>query len=133
GSCPSNERRIPAPVDQVQCPRFTTYVRGQHHDIRPLFLPVAAGGMLMAVPHAPRGVAIRPRHTCPDVTAAAPSTSETLPRPNALCWPHPKAPLCRVCADRGVPTASSFSTAAFLDVHARTPTHRRYPPTLLPR
>jgi len=55
-------------------PHFTTGVRGQRDDLRPIFLPTAAGGTAVAVPDASWYVAIRARHTWRDPTPTSVAT-----------------------------------------------------------
>src|SRR5712671_4087899 len=79
-------------------PPFHHRVRGQRDDLRPLFLPTAAGGTAVAVPDASWYVAIRACHAWLDPTPTSAATAQALQRPAAVSWPHPQAPVCRLCA-----------------------------------
>src|SRR5438876_4251895 len=73
-------------------PPFHHRVRGQRDDLRPFFLPTAAGGTAVAVPDASRYVAIRACHAWLDPTPTSVATAQALQRPAAVSWPHPQAP-----------------------------------------
>src|SRR5438128_2632883 len=55
-------------------------------------------GTPVAVRHAVLGVALRPRRTWPDHAHACQAPSQALPRPAAVSWSHPQAPLYGLCA-----------------------------------
>src|SRR6266446_676378 len=95
-SCTSSLRVIPVARKRGIMPPFHHRVRGQRDDLRPIFLPTAAGGTAVAVPDASWYVAIRARHAWLDPTPTAAATAQALQRPAAVSWPHPQAPLCRL-------------------------------------
>src|SRR5215475_6737308 len=72
---------------RVQCPHFSTCLRGFCHGPRSLFLPVGADCSCVAVPHAPLHVAQRPRHVPAD-TRAHTSSAQAPPRAHPLCGLH---------------------------------------------
>jgi len=62
-----------------------------------LFLSVGADRPGVAVPHAPVGVAQRPRRRVPAAAGAHTPTAQTPPCAHTLCGPHHQAALRRLC------------------------------------
>src|SRR5437667_12615561 len=96
GSCTSIVRVIPVARKRGIMPPFHHRVRGQRDDLRPIFLPTAAGGTAVAVPDASRYVAIRACHAWLDPPPTSVATAQALQRPAAVSWPHPQAPVWRL-------------------------------------
>src|SRR5436853_1207469 len=95
-SCTSILRVIPSPANQVQSPHFTTCVRGLCHGIPPLFLPADVPRTPLALRHAALCLAKRVYRRGSEAIQASAATAQALPRPAAVFWPHPQAPLCRL-------------------------------------
>src|SRR5712692_2172385 len=82
--------------NRVKYPHFFTSTRGFCHGLPSLFLPVGAGRLGVAVPHAALGVAKRPRRRVPDGTGAHPPTAQAQPRAQPVYGIHPEAALRRL-------------------------------------
>src|SRR5262249_19823687 len=98
GSCTCILRVIPSPANQVKYPHFTTCVSGLCHGITPLFLPAEFPGTPLALHHAALCLAKRVYRRGSEAIQASTATAQALPRPEAVSWPHPQAPVCRLCA-----------------------------------
>src|SRR5262244_910015 len=96
GSCTSILRVIPSPANQVQYPHFTTCVRGLCHGILLLFLPADVPGTPLALRHAAFCLAKRVYRRGSEAIEASAATAQALPRPEAVSWAHPQAPVCRL-------------------------------------
>ena len=95
-SCTSILRVIPSPANQVQYPHFTTCVRGLCRGITPLFLPADVPGTPLVLRHAALCLAKRVYRRGAEAIPASAATAPALPRPEAVSWSHPQAPLCRL-------------------------------------
>src|SRR5262249_54024865 len=82
------------PANQVQYPHFTTCVRGLCHGITPLFLPADVPGTPLALRHAALCLAKRVYRRRSEAIQASAATAQALPRPEAVSWAHPQAPVC---------------------------------------
>jgi len=82
---------------RVKYPHFSTCMRGFCHGLPSLFLSVGADRPGVAVPHAPVGVAQRPRRRVPAAAGAHTPTAQTPPCAHTLCGPHHQAALRRLC------------------------------------
>src|ERR1700758_3379866 len=95
GSCTSILRVIPSPAHQVQYPHFTTCVRGLCRGITPLCLPADVPGTPLALRHAACCLANRVYRRGSEAIQVS-AVAQALQRPEAVSWPHPQAPLCRL-------------------------------------
>src|SRR5262245_20138073 len=95
-SCTCSLRVILSPANQVKYPHFTTCVRGLCHGITPLFLPADVPGTPLALHHAALCLAKRVSRRGAEAIEASAATAQALPRPAAVSWPHPQAPVCRL-------------------------------------
>src|SRR5215831_20695902 len=95
-SCTCNLRVIPSPAHQVKYPHVTTCVRGLCHGITPLFLPADVPGTPLALRHAALCLAKRVSRRGAEAIQASAAAGQAFQRPEAVSWPHPQAPLCRL-------------------------------------
>ena len=95
-SCTSILRVIPSPAHQVQYPHFTTCVRGLCHGITPVFLPAHIPGAPLALRHAALCLAKRVYRRGSEAIRTSAAAVQAFQRPEAVSWPHPQAPLCRL-------------------------------------
>src|SRR5215475_6420998 len=95
-SCTSSVRVIPSPAHQVQYPHFTTWVRGLCHGITPVFLPAHVPGAPLALRHAALCLAKRVSRRGSEAIRTSAAAVQAFQRPEAVSWPHPQAPLCRL-------------------------------------
>src|SRR5215831_4194497 len=93
GSCTCSLLVIPSPANQVQSPHFTTCVKALCHGITPLFLPADVPGTPLALRHAAFCLAKRVYRRGSEAIEASAAPAQALPRPEAVSWPHPQAPL----------------------------------------
>src|SRR6266436_3656133 len=82
--------------NRVKYPHFSTSTRGFCHGLPSLFLPLGPSRPGVAVPHAPLGVAKRPRRRVPDSIGAHTPTAKAPPRAQTVCGIHPEAALRRL-------------------------------------
>src|SRR5713101_922238 len=120
GSCTSILRVIPSPANQVQSPHFTTCVRGLCHGIAPLFLPADVPGTPLALRHAALCLAKRVYRRGSEAIQASAASAQALPRPEAVSWPHPQAPVCRLSAGPRARTPAAWVPATPPRAHAGT-------------
>jgi hypothetical protein len=84
---------------------------GGCHDSIPLLLPAGGLGTPVAVCHAARCLAQPMRDGTVHASQAHPGAASTLQGAQAVCRPHPQAPLCPVCArDNPSPALASRAT-----------------------
>src|SRR5215510_5386514 len=95
-SCTSTLRIIRSVRESGTIPLFHHRARGLCHDSTPVFLPVGSLGPPVAVCHAARCLA-QPMHDgTGNASPAHHAAASTLQGPQAVCRPHPQAPLCPV-------------------------------------
>src|SRR5439155_21293679 len=131
-SCTCSLRVITSPAHQVQYPHFTTCVRGLCHGITPLFLPANVPGTPLALHHAALCLAKRVYRRGTEALQASAATAQALPRPEAVSWPHPQAPVCRLCAGPRARTPAARVPATPHRTHARPPAPGGHVVALLP-
>jgi RNA polymerase sigma factor (sigma-70 family) len=95
-SCTSIVRVTPQPENQVQCPHITTVWEGLCHGIAPVFLPADAAGTPVALHHAALYLVKRASRRGSEAIPASAAAAQALQRLEAISWPHPPAPLCRL-------------------------------------
>src|SRR2546428_13217186 len=118
--------------NRVKCSHFTTCVRGLCHGITSLFLPTDVPGTPLALRHAALCLAKRVYRRGSEALQASAATAQALQRPAAVSWPHPHAPLCRLCAGpRARPPAARLS-ATPQGLHAWPPAPGGHLGALLP-
>src|SRR6266849_4362690 len=131
-SCTCSLRVIPSPANQVQYPHFTTCVRGLCHGIAPLFLPADVPGTPLALRHAALCLAKRVYRRGSEAIEASAATAQALPRPEAVSWPHPQAPVCRLGAGPRARPPAARLPATPPRTHARPPAPGGHVVALLP-
>src|SRR6516225_3827552 len=131
-SCTCSLRVMPSPAHQVKYPHFTTCVRGLCHGITPLFLPADVPGTPLALCHAALCLAKRVYRRRSEAIQASAATAQALPRPEAVSWPHPHAPVCRLCAGPRARPPATRVPATPPRAHARPPAPGGHVVALLP-
>src|SRR5262249_16710173 len=96
GSCTCSLRIIAPPRKPGRMSPYHPMVRGHCHDSRPLFLSPRAVGSLVALCHAPRSLPQPMRSGTGHASHAHHAAASTLQGAQAVCRPHPQAPLCPV-------------------------------------
>src|SRR5712664_1245035 len=119
-SCTCRLRIIPSARESGKILLFHHRVRGLCHDSTPFFLSARAAGIALVIFHAACCLA-SPRPCDPAETSGAhPATAPALQRPEAVSWPYPHAPLCRLCAGPRARTPAARVPAPPHRVHAGT-------------
>src|SRR6267378_7741155 len=117
--------------NRVKYPHFSTCMRGFCHGLPSLFLSVGADRPGVAVPHAPVGVAQRPRRRVPAAAGAHTPTAQTPPCAHTLCGPHHQAALRRLCIQQCPSPTDTLSPATPHRAHAGAPPPGRHLDTFL--
>src|SRR5438132_3827185 len=113
-------------------PPFHHLCEGLCHGIPPLFLPADVPRTPLALRHAALCLAKRVCRRGSEAIPASAATAPALQRPAAVSWPHPQAPLCRLCAGpRARPPAARLS-ATPQGLHAWPPAPGGHLGALLP-
>src|SRR5712691_13024552 len=95
-SCTSTLRIILSARESGKISPFHYQVRGLCRDSTAIFLPTGGLGTPMVVCDAALRLAQPMRGFTTQASQAHPATAQVLQRPEAVSWPHPQAPLCRL-------------------------------------
>src|SRR6266403_5861899 len=117
GSCTCRLRIIPSARESGKILLFHHRVRGLCHDSTPFFLSARAAGIALGIFHAACCLASPRRWDPAETSCAHPATAPALQRPEAVSWPHPHAPLCRLCAGPRAQTPAARVPATPYRVH----------------
>src|SRR5260370_39922912 len=131
-SCTCRLRIIPSARESGKILLLHHRVRGLCYDSTPFFLSARAAGIALVIFHAACCLASpRPCDTA-ETSEAHPATAPALQRPEAVSWPHPHAPLCRLYAGPRAQTPAARVPATPYRAHARPPAPGGHVAALLP-
>jgi hypothetical protein len=112
-------------------PPFHPRARGLCHDATPFVLPVGGLRIPVAVCQAARCLAQPMHDSTGNVSHAHHTAASTLQGPQAVCRPHPQAPLCPVCARSGASPSTAAGATQADAPDAPSPPHGGHLQTLL--
>ena len=130
-SCTSTLRIIRSARESGKLSPFHDQVRGLCHDSTAIFLPTSGLGTPLVVCDAALRLAQPMRGFTTQAIQASAATAQAFQRPEAVSWPHPHAPLCRLCAGPRARTPAARVPATPHGSHARTAAPGRHLPPFL--
>src|SRR5439155_4794721 len=119
-SCTSTLRIIRSARESGKLSPFHDQVRGLCHDSTAIFLPTSGLGTPLVVCDAALRLAQPMRGFTTQAIQASAATAQAFQRPEAVSWPPPHAPLCRLCAGPRVRTPTARWPATPHPAHAGT-------------